>query len=156
MGFVHEIYSKNMSEEDKKRIATFGIHSYYSGELIVRADWTIDRERDIVMIGTGAGAGKNRDDKPSYFCIVIGGQKKIYIETWEETQGSQFTHDLIVTWEVTRIRVDGTPEELPKDTVREIVREALIGEYSHWTNDTRFATRLLPNPAYGKVVNGRW
>ena len=155
MGFVHEIYSKNMSEEDKKRIATFGIHSYYSGELIVRANWTIDRERDIVMIGTGAGLGK-RENEPTYFCIVIGGQKKIYIEAWEETQGGRFTHDLVVTWEVLRLRVDGTPEELPPDTVREIVREALAGKYSPWTKDTRFATRQLPNPVYGKVVDGRW
>lgn len=65
MAFVNE----KISEKDKEYFNSFNLKNPVTGDLLFSRKWTIDRKRDVFLVGMG-GQGFYESEIPMYYALV--------------------------------------------------------------------------------------
>ena len=120
MGFMNE----KIPEEERWRLRPELFHSLVDKRLLTEgpfrlSEWTIDRERDILLLRLGGGIG---EDMPKYLALMWGG-KLVKISGFEEVERKN--GDLYLTWSEVGIESSSEPlESIDRVEFRKIMREA--------------------------------
>jgi hypothetical protein len=127
MAFVNE----KISECDREYFYSLNLKSPFTDELVEPWKWTIDREREIFLVGL-AGQGSEHSEIPMYYALVWK-KNVIIIETFSGGTGSYST-GVEKWWRIPSIRI---PECMAaeKDKVVELVKEAFDAHGSGYKRD---------------------
>lgn len=127
MAFVNE----RIPEADKVRFNSFGFINPVTGDCVEPWKWTIDRERDIFLVGLG-GQGYEHSEIPMFYALVLG-KRVISIETFSWGKGDACV-GVEKWWKLTSIKV---PQSLfpEKDKIIELIKEAFDAHGSGYKRD---------------------
>ncbi|PYG83914.1 hypothetical protein LY28_03762 [Ruminiclostridium sufflavum DSM 19573] len=116
MAFVYE----KIPEGDRKYFNSFNLKSPFTDKLLYSREWTIDREREVFMVGLG-GQGTYESEIPMYYALVWG-KSVIFLDTFCNGKGDYDT-GIEMWWKITKIKA---PICLLKDNDKmiEIIKEA--------------------------------
>ena len=145
MAFVNE----TLNEQDKAWFSSFYFESVftYTQDLVpVPRKWTIDRNRDAVLIDL-EGQGYEGSDGPPTFMALIWEGKVIRIQAYNRGEGS-YERGTEEWWRLTYI---GIPKalEAQAETVLQLIREALDAQGTNFRRDMVKAVHIqLPTPEF--------
>lgn len=120
MGFICE---RVKSEEDKKHAAEKGFTSIFGTKNFIPYKWSIDRERDIILISIGGGG----PEYPEGYAIYIDGEI-INMEGYEKSEGSHFENTLQEHWTITKLLVNHSffDKKMDEEYVKKCIKEAFV------------------------------
>lgn len=120
MAFVNE----KIVGADREILNSFNLKSPFTNKPLESREWTIDRERDVFLVGLG-GQGTYNSEIPMYYALVWK-KGTIIMETFSEGIGS-FTTGTEMHQKITKIEA---PESLltDKDEMLQIIKEAFDGK----------------------------
>ena len=133
MGFINE----KIPEEERWRLRPELFHSLVDKRLLTEgpfrlSSWTIDRERDILLLRLRGGIG---GDMPEYLALMWGG-RLVKISGFEEVERKN--GDLYLTWSKVAINSSSEPlESIDRVEFRKIMREA-FAVYGNNLNGEKF------------------
>ncbi|SBT04723.1 conserved hypothetical protein [Candidatus Accumulibacter aalborgensis] len=144
MAFVNE----TLTEQDKAWFATFNFRSVFSTRDPIPAPrkWTIDRDRDAVLISL-EGQGAEGYDVPPTFMVLIWSGQVIRIQAYNRGEGN-FWDGTEEWWRLTYI---GIPKTLAPQaaTVLQLIQEALDAQGTAHRRDIVKAVHIqLPTPKF--------
>ena len=143
MAFINE----TLTEQDKAWFASFNFQSVFTRDLVpVPRKWTIDRERDAVLIGL-EGQGTEDRDVPPIFMVLIWAGQVIRIQAYNRGEGS-FERGTEAWWRLTYI---GIPKVLEAQaaTILQLIQEALDAQGTGYRRDIVKAVHVqLPTPDF--------
>lgn len=116
MAFVNE----KILEADMDMFNSFNLKSPFTRKPIEPWMWTIDRERDIVLVEM-EGQGYEHSEIPMFYALVWK-KNVIIMETFSWGKGN-YTIGAEIWWKIRSIRI---PESLiaEKDTIIKLIKEA--------------------------------
>lgn len=120
MGFICE---RVKSEEDKKHAAEKGFTSIFGDKNYIPYDWSIDRERDIILIYTGGGG----PEYPEGYAIYIDGEI-IDMEGHKKLEGNHFEKNIKVHWKITTLKVNQSffMKKIDTEYLENCIKEAFV------------------------------
>lgn len=144
MAFVNE----TLTEQDKAWFASFNFRSVFSTRDPIPAPrkWTIDRDRDAVLIGLEGQGFEGRDVPPTFMVLIWAGQV-IHIQAFSRGEGSN-EKGTEKWWRLTHI---GIPKALERqaETVLQLIREALDARSTGFRRDIVKAVHIqLSTPRF--------
>lgn len=143
MAFVNE----TLTEQDKAWFASFNFQSVFTRDLVpLPRKWTIDRERDAVLIGL-EGQGYEGSDCPPIFMVLIWAGQVIRIHAYNRGEGSA-DRGTEKWWRLTYI---GIPKALEAQTatVLQLIHEALDAQGTNFKRDIVKAMHIqLTTPTF--------
>lgn len=146
MAFVNEI----ISEADQEMLKSYKFANPVTGEPVVPKRWTVDRERDIFLIGLG-GRGAYVSEIPMFYTLVWKG-KRIGLQTYRDAKGD-YQSGTELWWKITKINV---PESLkPQEKMLiELIKEVIdaYGSANKRDHVTKENFDLIAAPTYVKDV----
>ena len=145
MAFVNE----SLTEQDKAWFASFKFQSVFTRDLVpLPRKWTIDRDRDAVLIGLeGRGCEGRGDDIPPLFMVLIWASQVIRIQAYNRGEGS-YERGTEEWWRLTYIGVQKILEPQVA-TVLQLIHEALDAQGTNFRRDMVKAVHIqLPTPEF--------
>ena len=144
MAFVNE----TLTEQDQAWFATFNFRSVFSTRDPIPAPrkWTIDRDRDAVLISL-EGQGAEGYDVPPTFMVLIWAGQIIHIQAYTRGEGS-YERGSEEWWRLTYI---GIPKalEAQAEMVLQLIREALDAQGTNYRRERVKAVHIqLPAPKF--------
>jgi len=143
MAFVNEI----LTEQDKAWFASFNFQSVFTCDPVpIPRKWTIDHDRDAVLIDMEGQGTEGRDVPPTFMVLIWAGQV-IRIQAYNRGEGS-FERGTEEWWRLTYI---GIPKvlEAQATTVLQLIHEALDAQGTNYRRDIVKAMHIqLPTPDF--------
>lgn len=116
MAFVNE----RISENDREYFNSFSLKSPFTDQPLYAREWTIDRERDVFLVGLG-GRGTYDSDIPMFYALIWENEV-ILLDTYCKGEGNYST-GIEMWWKITKIIA---PDALIKnmEEMLELIKEA--------------------------------
>lgn len=139
MGFVNE----KIEEKDRERYNSFNLIGPYTGDKLNSRYWTIDRERDEILVGLELG----RDEDQPDFYVFIFKNKVVKIQTHLKQD-----FDKEIYWDLYRISMPESLKEEQEIVIEDMIKAFKVYGYlydnSTYTPDKIFFTNIAKPTFY--------